>query len=84
MSFELGTTICKDQHRCDNGSKCVENTVDEGTFYCDCDISGDDSTAYGGLYCEQKATEYCSDSHRKTSFCTNGSSCVKKGHKDNK
>lgn len=84
MEYETDTTICKDMHRCDNGAKCVENPVDEGTYYCDCDIAGDENTAFAGLYCEHEATQYCSSKHRKTTFCTNGGTCVKKGTDEDK
>jgi len=81
MSLQGGIAICKDQHRCLNGGKCVENLHDEGTYYCDCSLAGDDSIAYEGLYCEHKATEYCSDSSPKVSFCTNFASCLPGGRK---
>jgi len=72
----LGIEVCDDGHRCENGSVCVENPIDENNFYCDCDEATLDA-AYGGLFCEHKATVYCtfSNSLSKRSFCTNGGSC---------
>jgi hypothetical protein len=83
-NMELDTVFCDDGHRCDNGSKCVEDKQDEGAFYCDCDVAGDDATAFAGLYCEHVATEYCSSKHLKASLCTNGGTCNMKVHKENK
>jgi len=69
------TVTCEDGHRCDNGSICVEDKYNEGSFYCDCDEIAD--AAYSGLYCEHKATEYCSENgdYTKISFCTNLGTC---------
>lgn len=71
-----GIEICPDGHRCENGSICVENPKDENNYYCDCD-EADFSAAYEGLFCEHKATVYCTSSNTlsRTTFCTNGGSC---------
>jgi len=63
---------------------CVEDPVKEGNYYCDCDAASDGDTSFSGLYCEHRATEYCSAENRKTTFCTNGGSCFKTGRGDNK
>lgn len=72
----LGIEVCDDGHRCENGSICVEDPLDENNFYCDCDEANLDA-AYGGLFCEHKATVYCTFSNAlsRKSFCTNGGSC---------
>merc|ERR1740139_45514 len=69
---------CLDGHRCENGSICIENSYDEGNFYCDCD-SADIPSVFEGLYCEHEATEFCSDDGglSKVSFCTNHGRCKK-------
>eukprot|EP00592_Proboscia_alata_P003961 CAMPEP_0194378536 /NCGR_PEP_ID=MMETSP0174-20130528/35938_1 /TAXON_ID=216777 /ORGANISM="Proboscia alata, Strain PI-D3" /LENGTH=229 /DNA_ID=CAMNT_0039160641 /DNA_START=19 /DNA_END=708 /DNA_ORIENTATION=+ len=73
--------ICDDGHRCENGSICVQNKIDEGNWYCDCDSAEDFDSVFAGLYCEHEATTYCTseDGKKKSSvaFCTNGSSCNK-------
>lgn len=80
------TQRCEDGLRCDNGSMCVPNPTDESSYYCDCDEAGDDGEAFGGVYCEHKATVICTSKHHKRpkSFCTNGGTCKKKGHHENK
>eukprot|EP00591_Stephanopyxis_turris_P004798 CAMPEP_0195508308 /NCGR_PEP_ID=MMETSP0794_2-20130614/1546_1 /TAXON_ID=515487 /ORGANISM="Stephanopyxis turris, Strain CCMP 815" /LENGTH=205 /DNA_ID=CAMNT_0040635227 /DNA_START=50 /DNA_END=667 /DNA_ORIENTATION=+ len=70
---------CPDGHRCTYGSKCVEDELDEGNYYCDCDAAGMDGI-YVGLYCEHKATEFCTsvtDPSTKRFFCTNYGDCVR-------
>jgi len=62
--------ICKDGHKCENGSKCVEDTNNENSYHCDCD----ENTA--GLYCSHEATEFCSLGERH--FCTNLGTCQAK------
>ena len=73
---EKGIEICPDGHRCENGSMCAENPFDEGNYYCDCD-EVDMTDAYSGLFCEHKATVYCTSTKEisKKSFCTNGGAC---------
>lgn len=68
--------ICPDGHRCENGSVCTENPQDEGAFYCDCD-EANLNDIYVGLYCEHKATSYCTlgQEMSSVSFCTNKGSC---------
>merc|ERR1712071_221705 len=72
----LGIDICDDGHRCENGSLCVENPIDENNFFCDCD-EADVSASFAGLFCEHKATVYCTTTNdlSRKSFCTNGGSC---------
>lgn len=66
---------CSDGHHCFNGSKCVENPYEEGSFYCDCDEVVFEAR-YEGLYCEHKAEVYCvKEGASKHSFCTNGGTC---------
>jgi len=74
---EHGIMRCLDGHMCENGSVCVENELDEGNYYCDCDISS--SEKYSGLRCEHRATSYCLQSPEgriSESFCTNHGKCV--------
>jgi len=69
---------CPDNHHCLNGSKCVENPFDEGSYYCDCDEVIWD-VRYEGLFCEHKAEVYCAgvedgiDDHW---FCANKGTCI--------
>jgi len=63
----FGVEMCKDGHRCENGSKCVEDGKNENSYHCDCD----ENTA--GLYCSHTATEFCSLD--KNHFCTNLGTC---------
>mmetsp|Transcript_26136 Transcript_26136/g.43578 ORF Transcript_26136/g.43578 Transcript_26136/m.43578 type:complete len:248 (-) Transcript_26136:143-886(-) len=67
--------ICKDGHRCENGSICTEKPNDEGGYYCDCDVT--DNSVYAGLYCQHKATSYCTFAQEvsRISFCTNDGVC---------
>mmetsp|Transcript_2551 Transcript_2551/g.4369 ORF Transcript_2551/g.4369 Transcript_2551/m.4369 type:complete len:229 (-) Transcript_2551:146-832(-) len=67
---------CPDGHRCQNDSVCTENPYDEGAYYCDCDEAFLDH-AYAGLYCEHKATTYCTLNKEisSISFCTNEGTC---------
>lgn len=46
-------------------------------FFCDCDAATVPGV-YEGLYCEHEATTYCTDdsSVSRSSFCTNGGSCI--------
>ena len=69
--------LCPDGHRCENGGLCIERPFDEGTYYCDCNASIS-ITPLAGLYCEYKATVFCSStiSSSTQSFCTNGGRCV--------
>lgn len=67
---------CPDGHHCMNGSKCVENPMDETAYYCDCQESVFEAR-YEGLYCEHQADVYCIASGiHKHSFCTNGGECI--------
>ncbi len=68
---------CPDNHHCLNGSKCVQNPYDEGSYYCDCDEVIWD-VRYEGLHCEHKAEIYCNGPNTKGLdewFCTNGGTC---------
>lgn len=68
---------CPDNHHCFNGSICVENPYDEGSYYCDCDEVIWD-VHYEGLFCEHKAEVYCNgkrDGVLKHWFCTNKGTC---------
>jgi len=65
-----GIEYCKDGHRCENGSKCVEDSSNENSYHCDCD---EDSA---GLYCSHTATEFCSIDNKH--FCTNLGTCKTK------
>jgi len=68
--------VCPDDHHCLNGSICVENPYQEGSYYCDC-REVDFEAAYEGLRCEHEATVYCvSEGVSKHSFCTNNGICV--------
>jgi|UniRef100_A0A7S2XLA1 hypothetical protein len=73
VSFEE----CPDGHRCENDSICVEREYDQGSYYCDCDEAGDGSR-YVGLYCEHKATNFCTfrEAVSESSFCTNNGDCI--------
>ena len=74
---EHGMMRCPDGHMCENGSVCVENELDEGNYYCDCDLSINEK--YAGLRCEHRATSYCLHSPEERtseSFCTNHGSCI--------
>jgi hypothetical protein len=68
--------ICPDGHRCENGSMCSQNPYDEGGYYCDCD-EGNIDAIYSGLYCEHKATSFCTFNQEVSaiSFCTNSGNC---------
>lgn len=82
MSDHIET--CPDNHHCENGSKCVQNPYDEGSYYCDCDevIWNVD---YEGLFCEHKAEVYCTkpgNGFGKHWFCTNGGTCMEEVGKD--
>jgi hypothetical protein len=68
---------CPDNHHCENGSKCVHNPYDDGSYYCDCDEVIWD-VHYEGLFCEHKAEIYCTDPKDVLTehwFCTNGGTC---------
>jgi hypothetical protein len=71
----MATTQCPDSHTCKNGSLCVEDQLNEGSFYCDCDV--EPLFAFAGLSCEHEGTVFCNMEGivSKTSFCTNGGSC---------
>jgi len=67
---------CPDGHHCLNGSKCVDNPFDEGSYYCDC-REEDFEARYEGLKCEHRAEVYCvAEGATRHSFCTNGGKCV--------
>ena len=70
-----GVEICKDGHRCENGSKCIEDSNNKNTYFCDCDEINTDLSE-SGLSCKHEATEYCSK-HKKH-FCTNLGTCKAK------
>jgi len=75
-----GTMRCPDGHTCINDSICVENPIDEGSYYCDCDAAVSANSKYAGLKCEHAATSYClhpsvSDGRMSESFCTNNGIC---------
>mmetsp|Transcript_7555 Transcript_7555/g.11526 ORF Transcript_7555/g.11526 Transcript_7555/m.11526 type:complete len:238 (+) Transcript_7555:102-815(+) len=69
---------CPDNHHCLNGSKCVQNPYDEGSYYCDCnEVIWD--VRYEGLFCEHKESVYCGGLENGISehwFCTNGGTCI--------
>jgi hypothetical protein len=67
---------CPDGHMCENGSSCVQNPLQEGTYYCDCGTAA--SGTYAGLFCEYGAETYCQLPQETSStwFCTNGGTCV--------
>lgn len=68
--------VCPDSHHCLNGSKCVENHFDEGSYYCDCQETIWEA-AYEGLRCEHKAEVYCvAEGVSKKHFCANGGTCL--------
>eukprot|EP00542_Grammatophora_oceanica_P014704 CAMPEP_0194027442 /NCGR_PEP_ID=MMETSP0009_2-20130614/1590_1 /TAXON_ID=210454 /ORGANISM="Grammatophora oceanica, Strain CCMP 410" /LENGTH=245 /DNA_ID=CAMNT_0038666505 /DNA_START=148 /DNA_END=885 /DNA_ORIENTATION=+ len=69
--------LCADGHRCENGAKCTENKFDEGSYYCDCGEIPGSGDSYAGLYCEHRATEYCTlrQEISRDFFCTNGGTC---------
>jgi hypothetical protein len=71
----MSTTQCPDSHRCANGSLCVEDSLRESSFYCNCDVSN--KKAFAGLSCEHEHTVFCNEEeeHSTTSFCTNGGEC---------
>jgi len=73
---QQGIELCPDGHRCENGSMCAEDPIDEGNYFCDCD-EVDTSATYAGLFCEHKATVYCISTSNisKKSFCTNAGAC---------
>jgi len=67
---------CPDAHHCLNGSKCIANPYDEGSYYCDCEEVVFEAR-YEGLYCEHKAEVYCiAEGVHKHSFCTNDGICL--------
>lgn len=72
----MGMSSCPDGHHCDNGSLCVENPEDEGSYYCDCEESSLNDTV-AGLSCEHVATDYCTFAKEVSavSFCTNHGTC---------
>ena len=74
---------CSDGHRCEYGSKCVENRNLEGSYYCDC---GTADGPYVGLYCEYRAETHCKSPEDDTSswFCTNRGKCVSEGTSNGK
>ena len=78
--------VCPDNHRCENGSVCVESSEAEGRYFCDCEESMfNGATVFSGLYCQHKATVFCtaSGSVSKTSFCTNMGTCRRNNVNDN-
>jgi hypothetical protein len=77
MSSKTVFEDCPDGHRCENGSICVEREYDQGSYYCDCDEAGD-GEQYVGLYCEHKATNFCTfrEAVSESSFCTNNGDCI--------
>ena len=66
---------CRDGHRCEFGSTCVQDPNEEGSYYCDCSTANGD---YVGLFCEYQAENYCTFPQETTSewFCTNRGTCV--------
>jgi hypothetical protein len=75
---------CRDGHRCENGSTCVEDPSEEGSYYCDCRTA---AGKFAGLYCEYEAENHCTFPQEVASswFCTNRGTCVitvEKGGKD--
>ena len=68
---------CPDNHHCLNGSQCVQNPYEKGSYYCDCnEVIWD--VRYEGLHCEHKAEIYCTGPNVKDLdewFCTNGGTC---------
>eukprot|EP00339_Tiarina_fusa_P011292 CAMPEP_0117001034 /NCGR_PEP_ID=MMETSP0472-20121206/3172_1 /TAXON_ID=693140 ORGANISM="Tiarina fusus, Strain LIS" /NCGR_SAMPLE_ID=MMETSP0472 /ASSEMBLY_ACC=CAM_ASM_000603 /LENGTH=231 /DNA_ID=CAMNT_0004700915 /DNA_START=105 /DNA_END=801 /DNA_ORIENTATION=- len=66
---------CRDGHRCEYGSTCVEAPNEEGSFFCDCSTATGD---FAGLFCEYEAENYCRFPQEVTSswFCTNRGTCV--------
>jgi hypothetical protein len=71
----MATNECPDSHKCKNDSLCVEDQMNEESFYCDCDV--DPLFAFAGLSCEHEGTVFCNLEGlvSKTSFCTNGGTC---------
>jgi hypothetical protein len=78
----MATTVCEDDHKCKNGSLCVEDQVNESSFYCDCDVG--ENTVFAGLSCEHEGTVFCNMEGlvSRTSFCTNGGTCRVDGDVD--
>ncbi len=68
---------CPDNHHCENGSQCVQNPYDNGSYYCDCnEVIWD--VRYEGLRCEHKVEIYCTgpnDRGLDEWFCLNGGIC---------
>ena len=79
---EENVQVCPDNHRCENGSICIEDSTAEGKYFCDCEESSllDGATVFSGLYCQHEATVYCTLTGKmsKTSFCTNQGTCLGK------
>ena len=75
MSNHIQT--CPDNHHCLNGSQCVENPYEKGSYYCDCnEVIW--SVRYEGLRCEHKAEIYCTGPNARDLdewFCLNGGIC---------
>jgi hypothetical protein len=66
---------CRDGHRCEYGSTCVEAPNEEGSYFCDCSTAAGD---FAGLFCEYEAENYCTFRKEVESsfFCTNRGTCV--------
>lgn len=82
---DLNVQICPDNHRCENGSVCVEKSSKEGSYVCDCsEAMLDGATIFSGLYCQHEATVFCTLTGKvsTTSFCTNNGIC--RGNVDEK
>ncbi|EJK48924.1 hypothetical protein THAOC_32240 [Thalassiosira oceanica] len=77
-----GNSECDDGTICENNSQCIPHPIKEGKYICDCLAVNNVAKAKGGLdvaleqfagiYCEHKATSYCTKAH---AFCTNGGEC---------
>mmetsp|Transcript_9372 Transcript_9372/g.21823 ORF Transcript_9372/g.21823 Transcript_9372/m.21823 type:complete len:223 (-) Transcript_9372:390-1058(-) len=83
-----GNSECDDGTICENNSQCIPHPIKEGKYICDCLAvnnvvkakggSGVAPEQFAGIYCEHRATSYCTNKANRASahaFCTNGGEC---------
>lgn len=82
-----GNSECDDGTICENNSQCIPHPIKEGKYICDCLAvnnvakakggSGVAPDQFAGIYCEHRATTYCTKANRASAhaFCTNGGTC---------